>query len=154
MSQHRNRTLKRAGSGRALRPLLLVLALVAPAVVVPGTAVARGGGPGGGGGGDRPEVRVAGVCGKGATAKLKLKSRDGAIEAEFEVDHNRAGTRWRVVVVQERRVVYRGYARTGGASGSFSLERRLGDYPGADAVMARAVGPRGLTCQATAVLPG
>jgi hypothetical protein len=148
MSQQETRNLTRAGSGRAPLSLLLVLALLALAAVGPGSALAKGGH------GDRPEVRVAGVCGKGATSKLKLKARDGAIEAEFEVDHNRAGTPWRVVLVQERRVVWRGHARTGGASGSFSVERRLGDYPGADQVMARAVGPRGVTCQATAVLPG
>ena len=59
-----------------------------------------------------------------------------------------------MVFVHERRVVYRAHHRTAGASGSFSVERRVGDYAGADLVMARAVGPRGLTCQATAVLPG
>jgi len=143
----RNRTLTPTGIRRTPLSLVLSLALLALAVLGPGSAVARGGG-------DRPEVRVAGVCGKGATSKLKLKADDGHIEAEFEVDHNRAGTRWRVTFVQERRVVYRGNARTGGRSGSFSLEKRLADLPGSDQVMARAVGPRGLTCQATAVLPG
>ena len=41
-----------------------------------------------------------------------------------------------------------------GPSHSFSIERRLSDYPGPDQVTARAVGPRGITCQATATLPG
>jgi hypothetical protein len=132
---------------RLTLPLALLLALLALAVAGPAAALAKGGG-------DRPEVRVAGVCGHGATSKLKLKARDGAIEAEFEVDSNRSGTVWRVVFVQERRVVYRGRARTHAPSGSWSLEERLADFPGSDQVMARAVGPRGLTCQATAVLPG
>jgi hypothetical protein len=147
MDHLRSPTLNRAGLRRTPLSLVVLLALLALAVAAPGSALAKGGG-------DRPEVRVAGVCGKGATSKLKLKARDGAIEAEFQVDNNRAGTSWRVVFVQERRVVYRGRARTHAPSGSFSLEERLSNYPGSDQVMARAVGPRGLTCQATAVLPG
>jgi hypothetical protein len=133
-------------------PIATVLALLVLVVFGPVSAMARGGG-GGGGGGDRPEVRVAGSCGRGASSALKLKSRDGAIEAEFEV-HGRAGSAWRVVFVQERRTVWRGSARPGGPSRSFSIERRLGDYPGPDQIFARAVGPRGITCQATATLPG
>jgi hypothetical protein len=135
-------------------PLAIVLVLLALVVFAPASALAKGGGSGGGGGGgDRPEVRVAGSCGRGATSTLKLKARDGGIEAEFEV-HSRARTLWRVAFVQERRTVWRGNARTAGASHSFSIERRLGDYPGPDQVFARAVGPRGVTCQATATLPG
>ena len=132
-------------------PIALAVALLALALLGPASALARGGG-GGGGGGNRPEVRVAGSCGRGATSSLKLKARDGGIEAEFEV-HGRTGL-WRVAIVQEQRVAWRGRARTGGASHSFSLERRLGDYPGPDQVLARAVGPRGITCSATATLPG
>ena len=138
-------------------PIAIALALLALAVLAP-VSLAKGGGDdggghGGGGGGDRPEVRVAGTCGRGATSTLKLKARDGGIEAEFEV-HARTGASWRVAFVQERRTVWRGHARTGGSSHSFSVERRLGDYPGPDQVFARAVGPRGMTCQATATLPG
>jgi hypothetical protein len=129
-----------------------VIALLALTLAGPTVALAKGGG-GGGGGGDRPEVRVAGVCGRGATSKLKLKSRDGVIEAEFEV-HGRAGAVWRVSFVQDARLVWRGRARTLGPSRSFSIERRISDYPGPDQVTGRAVGPRGITCQATAVLPG
>src|SRR3954471_22281379 len=132
-------------------PLLIAIALLALAVIGPASALAKGGG--GGGGGDRPEVRVAGSCGRGASSTLKLKARDGGIEAEFEV-HGRAGSAWRVAFVQERRTVWRGHARTAGARRSFSIRRRLGDSPGPDQVFARAVGPRGMTCQATATLPG
>ena len=137
--------------------LAIATALLALVLAGPTAALAKGGpgggGGGGGGGGDRPEVRVAGSCGRGATSKLKLKARDGVIEAEFEV-HGRAGATWRVAFVQEARIVWRGHARTLGPSRSFSIERRIPDYPGADQVTARAVGPRGITCQATATLPG
>jgi hypothetical protein len=132
----------------------LAIALLALALLGPASALARGGsGGGGGGGGDRPEVRVAGSCGRGASSTLKLKARDGGIEAEFEV-HGRAGSLWRVAFVQERTTVWRGRVRTAGASRSFSVERGLSDYPGPDQVFVRAIGPRGVTCQATATLPG
>jgi hypothetical protein len=138
--------------------IAMVLALLALPTFGPAAALAKGGGGGGGhgggGGGNRPEVRVAGVCGRGASSTLKVKARDGGLEVEFEVEHTRAGALWRVVLVQERRVAWRGRARTHRPSGSFSLEKRLSDYPGADQIMARAVGPRGITCQATALLPG
>ncbi len=112
-------------------------------------------GSGGGGGGDqRPEVRVAGTCGSGASSRLKLKSRDGGIEAEFELHHVRAGSRWRVTISHERHVAYSGWRRTAGRSRSFSLGYRVADYSGADRVTARAVGPRGLVCVASATLPG
>ena len=140
-----------AARRKAPLPLAIALVLLALVVLAPASALARGGG--GGGGGDRPEVRVAGSCGRGATSTLKLKARDGGIEAEFEV-HGKSGSTWRVTFVQERRTVWRGHARTGGSSRSFSVERRLGDYPGPDQIFARAVGPRGVTCQATATLPG
>jgi hypothetical protein len=132
-----------------LSPRLLAVLALASLAGAPQAAQARGGD-----GGERPEVRVAGACGHGARSRLRLRARDGAIEMEFEVDENRAGRLWRVVVVHERRVAWRGRARTGRSSGSFSVERRIADYAGSDQVMARAVGPRGITCQATATLPG
>jgi hypothetical protein len=141
---------------KALLPIALALVLLALVVLGPASALAKGGGGGGDGGGrgggDRPEVRVSGSCGRGATSALKLKARDGGIEAEFEV-HGRSGS-WRVAFVQERRTVWRGLGRPGGPSRSFSIERRLADYVGPDQVFARANGPRGVTCQASATLPG
>jgi hypothetical protein len=121
--------------------LLLALAL---ALGLPAAAGARHGG------GD--EARAAGTCGGGARSELKLKARDGGIEAEVEVDHARSGSSWRVTVSQEGRVVWRGSARP--RSGSFSVERRLRDYAGADRVSVLASGPRGVTCRASATLPG
>ncbi|MDH4176833.1 MAG: hypothetical protein OEW52_06935 [Thermoleophilia bacterium] len=100
------------------------------------------------------EVRVAGRCGAGATSKLKLKADDGRIEVEFEVEQNRSGRLWRVALVHERRVVWKGRARTTGSSGSFEVRRLVQDLPGVDVVAARAWGPGGLTCRASASLAG
>jgi hypothetical protein len=129
------------------RVTLLTLCLLF--ALLPASAMAK---HGGGGDDGRQEVRVAGTCGKGATARLRLRSRDGQIRAQLEVDHTRSGQRWRVSLVQERRVVYRGSVRT--HAGQLEIERRLSDLPGADRITARAVGPRGLTCVAAATLPG
>ena len=98
-------------------------------------------------------MRVAGVCGSGATSELRLRSRDDGIELRFELDHSRAGVVWRVVLVHERRVAWKGAARTTRPNGSFEVRRTLQDLPGADAVTASAWGPRGLVCRAAATLP-
>lgn len=136
-------------------PIALMLALLVLALAGPAAAFAKGGGGGGedgggGGGGRRPEVRVTGSCGRGATSSLRLKARDGGIEAEFDV-HGRSGW-WRVAIVQEQRVAYRGREHSSRLRHSFSLERRLSDFAGPDHVFVRAMGPRGITCQATATL--
>ncbi|HEV7804805.1 MAG TPA: hypothetical protein VGO80_03235 [Solirubrobacteraceae bacterium] len=112
----------------------------------------RGSGGGGGGGGGRAEARVDGRCGGGATSRLRLRARDGAIRVEFGVRHRRAGEAWRVVLVHERRVAARARVHTSGSSGSFRIRRSLQDLDGPDRVTARASGPRGLTCEASATL--
>jgi hypothetical protein len=98
---------------------------------------------------DHGEVRAAGTCSSGATSALRLKTRDSGIEVRFEVDHVRPGVVWRVVFVQERRIAWRGAAKTR-SNGSFEVRRTLRDLLGADALTARAWGPRGLVCHATA----
>jgi hypothetical protein len=105
-------------------------------------------------GGDDKDVRVSGTCGKGATSKLRLRAKDGAIRVEFEVKSNRGGERWRVVLVHERRVAWRGRVRTRSGSGSFRVRRSLPDFEGVDQITARASGPRGNTCQASGALTG
>jgi hypothetical protein len=99
---------------------------------------------------DRGEVRVAGVCGGGGKADFRLRSRDDAIELRFEVENVRAGGVWRVVVVHERRVAWKGSVRASG--GSYEVRRTLPDLAGADAVSVRALGPRGVVCRAAATL--
>jgi hypothetical protein len=97
------------------------------------------------------EVRVAGTCGNGATASLRLTADEGAIRVRFRVESKRRQARWQVVLVREGRVVWRGRRRSDGG-GSLDVRRRIRDLPGADQVTARALGPRGITCIAGGTL--
>ena len=128
------------------RSTTVVLLLACLLLALPASSQARGGG------GD-DEVRTSGRCGGGARSELRLKADDGTIELRFEVRGARRGS-WRVVVVQERRVAWRGTVSASGGSRSFRVERDLDDLPGADAIMVRASGPRGVTCNASGTLSG
>ena len=97
------------------------------------------------------EVRVSGTCGTGATSSLRLSSSDGTIRIRFRVDSRYDHSRWRVTLVREGRIVWRGNVRADGG-GSFKVVRRARDLRGADQVTARALGPQGITCIATATL--
>jgi hypothetical protein len=98
------------------------------------------------------EVRVSGSCGAGATSSMRLKDEGNRIEARFEARSGRSAARWRVVVVQERRVVWRGSPRA--RTGRIRVRRELTDLAGVDRVRVIASGPSGLRCVADAVLAG
>jgi len=96
------------------------------------------------------DVRVAGKCTKSSTSKLKLSDEDGRIEVEFEVDQNRNGVRWNVVIRQDGRRIARLTRVTRGPSGSFEARVLAPNRAGADAFRARAVSPSGEVCTAQA----
>jgi hypothetical protein len=98
---------------------------------------------------DGGEIRVRGTCTGRATAKLKAKHDDGRLEVEFEVDQNRNGVSWRVVIRRNGAVAVSTRAVTRAPSGSFSVERRIADPAGKDRVTARAVSPSGQVCRAS-----
>ena len=128
----------------------LVLLALTVLVFSAGAAEARADDHGGGGG----EVRVAGSCGSGAVASLRLRSRDDRIEVRFRLRQTRGRGAWRIAIVHERRVSYRGTRRTTRGDDSFELRRTLQDLQGSDTVAVHAWGPSGLGCRATATLPG
>ena len=97
------------------------------------------------------EARVTGTCGAGASSELRLSADDGSIRVRFELDSRHAGERWRIVLVHERRVVWRGSRRTR-SSTRLRLRRSIANYAGADYVRVRASGPHGNTCSAGATL--
>lgn len=96
------------------------------------------------------DVRKAGSCTGNTSAKIKLSPEDGRIETEFEVDQNRTGVTWKVVLRRNGQVAARTKATTGGRSGSFEIRRVLEDGQGADTISARAVSPSGEVCNASA----
>jgi hypothetical protein len=98
-----------------------------------GTGALAVAGPVSASGGDRG-VERQGACSAGAVWELKAKHDDGLIEVEFEVDSNRVGQLWRVRLVDNGVVVFRGTRRTVAPSGSFSVERRIADRAGTDTI--------------------
>ena len=98
-------------------------------------------------GGDR-EVIKRGSCSGNATWKLKAKADDGRIETEFEVDQNRVGRKWRVVLKQNGIVRADVVKTTQAPSGSFELRRLLPNEPGGDFIVAKATAlATGQTCR-------
>jgi hypothetical protein len=102
-----------------------------------------------GGGTSSKEKRVAGTCTARSSAKLKVKSDDGRLETEFEVDQNRNGVKWAVRLRRNGELVVKTSATTKAPSGSFSVERRLADPAGSDRISARATSPSGEVCKAS-----
>ncbi|HSS68339.1 MAG TPA: hypothetical protein VLK34_07285 [Nocardioidaceae bacterium] len=96
----------------------------------------------------RGEVIKQGNCSGTADWKLKAKPDDGRLEVEGEVDVNRNGQRWNWKIVRNGNVVVNGTSTTHAPSGSFSVQRRIGNPAGTDRIGWRATNPAtGQTCQ-------
>jgi hypothetical protein len=97
------------------------------------------------------DVLRAGTCTSVSTSKLKLSPEDGGIEVEFEVDQNRNGVRWSVVLTRNGAAVGRTVRVTRGPSGSFEARFVTGDRSRPDRFVARAT-RAGETCTARAAI--
>jgi hypothetical protein len=98
-------------------------------------------------------VRRPGVCTASSTSKLTLKHDNGRIDAQFEVDSNRAGQRWNVVMKDNGVIVFSGVRTTTAPSGSFEVERLIANLAGADTIVASAKNPAtGESCVARAAI--
>jgi len=94
-----------------------------------------------------------GKCTASSTSKIKAKLDDGRVETEFEVDQNRVGKRWRVTIVRNGSVVFRGIRRTVAPSGSFEVRRLLAQSAGTTRIVASARSLQsGETCRASVAL--
>lgn len=100
----------------------------------------------------RTEKRVAGECTGRSRAKLKVKRDRGRLKTEFEVDQNVNGVTWDVELSRNGNVAVTTTRTTHAPSGSFSIERRLGNGPGPDTISAEATSPSGEVCTATATI--
>ena len=131
---------------RFTRPGLLALFVAAClALALPVAASADDGD----GDGERQEIRRAGTCTRGSESELRVRAEDGEIEIRFEIEPAH-GVPWQVVLLHERRIVYRGALRK--QSGHLELRRVVRDWFGRDELVVRATGPRAETCRASAVL--
>jgi hypothetical protein len=124
-------------------PLTLATLTITALLALGSPALASHGddGPGddnGGGGGNDDRVIKTGSCSDGARWKLKVKTDDGGLEVEGEVDSNTSGQRWGWKVKDNGSIAAKGSATTSGASGSFSVERRITDQAGTDTIVFRA----------------
>jgi hypothetical protein len=120
------RTLRRSSSA-------LVLAAAAVVTVVPVLAAAPAEAKGG-----SPAVQSGGACIGGGVWKLKAKHDDGRLEVEYQVDTNRAGQAFHVIVTDDNVSVFNGTKTTTAPSGSFTLALRPVDRPGAEVIRTKA----------------
>jgi hypothetical protein len=77
--------------------------------------------------------------------KLKLSDEDGRIEVELEVDQNRNGVSWNVVMKRNGTRFFKGVRKTAAASGSLTVRRLVTNGSGADRIFAKAT-RAGETC--------
>jgi hypothetical protein len=124
---------------RSPRLLLVAGAILAPLMLGP-AAVA-----------EDDDVHRHGGCSDSSRWELDLEREGGRIEVDYEVDTDVAGQRWRVKLVHNGDVFFRGVRETHGRDGSFEVERRTDDASGTDCFIGRAVNKRtGEVCRGTA----
>jgi hypothetical protein len=121
-----------------IRTSIAALALVAVGLGATGTS-ASADARGSGSGGDDDRVIRTGSCSGSADWKLKVKTDDGRLEVEGEVDSLVGGQRWRWTIRHNGSVSDRGTGTTTARSGSFEVERKVVDLAGTDALVFRAV---------------
>ena len=91
-----------------------------------------------------------GDCSASSDWKLKLTPDDGRLEVEFEVDQNRNGQTWNVVLKHNGKRFWSAQRATKAPSGSFSVRKLTSNAAGADTIVARATNHRtGEACKAT-----
>jgi hypothetical protein len=112
----------------ALAALTLSTLALPLAAMAPATASHGGGGA----------VRTHGGCGGPAVWNLKAKPDNGRIELEAEVDSNHVGQVWDWTITHDGSTSARGSSTTHGASGSFTVQRRMSNKAGTDRFVFRA----------------
>lgn len=106
-----------------------IMSALALGTIVSAPAYANGGGA---------KITRPGACSARTVSKLAVKHDDGRIETQFEVDSNRVGQRWNVVVKDNDVTVFSGARTTTAPSGSFEVNRRIANRAGTDKIVASA----------------
>ncbi len=127
-------------STRTALAALTLTTLAAPLAFTAPALASHGGGS---------AVRTNGGCDGQATWKLKVKPDNGRIELEAEVDSNHVGQVWTWTIKHDGSVSSKGRSTTAGASGSFSVQRRMANLAGTDHFTFRAVRANGAVCRGT-----
>jgi hypothetical protein len=130
-------------SARRLRFLPLLIVAAAALAGALGAAADHG---------DRVEVRAEGTCSGASASELRVRAEDGWLRVEFRVDSGRPARGWSITLLRERRIAFRGTLRALGGGRSIELRRTLPAWPGSEALVVRAAGPRGETCLASATV--
>jgi hypothetical protein len=112
---------------RTLTAAALVAAFGAPLVLAGPASASHGG---------SKAISNSGSCSGGGTFKLKAKHDDGRIEVEYEVDTNRVGQVWHVILTDNGKTIFNGQARTKAPSGSFEVQRNATNRVGSDSIHA------------------
>lgn len=101
------------------------------------------------------DVRTSGTCSIASTWKIKAKAENSRIQVELEVDQNRVGKSWSVVMKDNGVQVYSGTSVTTAPSGSFNVSRTIANRAGTDTITATARNAAtGELCSARVVYPG
>jgi len=96
------------------------------------------------------DVIRTGNCSMATDWKLKVGAEDGRLEVEFEVDQNRNGQVWNVVLKHNGNTFWSGQPTTQAPSGSFEVRKLTNNAAGTDTIVGRATNPRtGEVCRGT-----
>ena len=97
------------------------------------------------------DIIKRGSCSGNSDWKLKLSPENGKIEVEFEVDQNKNGKEWRVVLKKDGERFFRGIRTTKAPSGSFEVEKVTGNGQGNEVIVGKATNLNsGETCRGEA----
>jgi hypothetical protein len=125
------------------RNMLLLAAVAACAgLSLPSVASADDGG----------EVRKAGSCTASSEMSVRLRADRRKIRVELEIEGRQRGAAWNVILLRERRIVFRGVVRARNGSREARLRRTFDDWFGRDSIVIRASGPRAETCRVSAAI--
>ena len=92
-------------------------------------------------------VERSGSCSGSSSWEITAKPDDGRLEVEFDVDQNRNGVEWHVVLKLNGEKVREGNRTTQPPSGSFSFDKRIPNPAGEDKIVAIAERASGERCR-------
>jgi hypothetical protein len=96
------------------------------------------------------DVVRSGSCSGSSDWKLKVGADDGRLEVEFEVDQNRNGQAWNVVLKHNGNAFFNGQRTTQAPSGSFEVRKFTGNSAGTDTIVGKATNLKtGEVCKGT-----